>query len=80
MGPAAPNRVEFSRHAVERARAAGHSLTHIADLLLDRHRYRRRNHGSGDWMLRAGALRVIYDWRADGDLARARVVTVWRER
>jgi hypothetical protein len=50
-----------------------------ADAVLDNHDSRRRNPGSGDWLVRQGRLAVIYDWRDGDDATAARVITVWSE-
>jgi hypothetical protein len=67
----------FSDHAAERAARYGISYGDIADLVLDEHQHRRRNPGSGDWLLRRRELVVVYDWPDAGDAATACVVTVW---
>jgi hypothetical protein len=74
-----PVRVFFSDHAAERARQFGFSETDIGDAILDGHDERRRNQGSGDWVVTCGRLLVVYNWPDDDDQTAARVVTVWSE-
>ena len=51
----------------------------VADTILERHEQRRRNAGSGDWVIRGSELVVVYNWPDDNDATTARVITVWRE-
>jgi hypothetical protein len=72
-------RVVFTDHAVQRASLYGIAYQGIADAILDEHERRQRNPGSGDWLLRRGALVVVYDWPDGEDAATARVITVWTQ-
>jgi hypothetical protein len=74
-----PVRVFFSDHAAERARQFGFSETDIGDAILEGHDDRRRDQGSGDWVVTRGRLIVVYNWPDDDDQTAARVVTVWSE-
>jgi hypothetical protein len=69
----------FSDHAVERAWRFAISYTDVADAILDEHARRRRNPGSGDWLVRRGHLVVVYNRPDVDDAATARVITPWSE-
>jgi hypothetical protein len=72
-------RVVFTDHALERGSLYGIAYHDIADAVLDQHEHRKQNPGSGDWLLRRGALVVVYNWPDADDAATARVITVWTE-
>ena len=74
-----PSRIAFSDHAAERARRYRIPVRDVADAILERHEQRRRNAGSGDWVIRGSGLVVVYNWPDDSDATTARVITVWRE-
>ena len=79
-GVRAPFRIVFTDHAAERAARYGIAYNDVADAIFDGHQDRRRNPGSGDWLVRRGQLAVIYDWPNADDEATARVITVWLDR
>lgn len=74
-----PVRVVFTDHAAERAARYGIAFTDVADAILGQHPARRRNPGSGDWLVRHHALAVVYDWPHRDDATTARVITMWTE-
>ncbi len=75
----APVRVVFTDHAIERAAFYDLPYRDVADAVLSAHESRQRNPGSADWVLRSGALVVIYNWPDGDDATTARVVTAWTE-
>lgn len=76
----APTRVAFTQHGARRCAKYGRGQAGVGDLLLSGHRRRRRNVGSGDWLLVTGGIAIVYDWPDRDDATTARVVTVWPQR
>jgi len=69
----------MSRHADERVSERGLSTAELANLVLTRHRWRRRNVGSADWIVRGHGMAAAYNWPDRGDRLTARIVTGWQE-
>ena len=74
-----PATVILSFHAEARRAATGVTREQVVEAIRVGHGRRRRNSGSSDWRIRAGAVSVLYNWPHDGDHAVAFVVTVYRE-
>jgi hypothetical protein len=73
-----PSLIEWTEHARVKAERERFVLTDIEDAVLGHHEHRARNPRQADWVLRVGRLVVVYDWPANGDAVRARVISVWR--
>lgn len=78
--PAAPHRVRWTDHALEKAAVLGLPHADVERLLLERHRLRRRNARSADWRLTIGRVVIVYDHPDHGNAQAARIVTLWRLR
>lgn len=77
-GPS-PAIVAFTWHAQRRALERGLTLPEIAELVLTHHDRRQRNPGDADWIIRTGAIAVVYDWPDASDVSTALVISAWRE-
>lgn len=77
---AAPSRVRWTDHALEKAARLGVARSDVEDAVVQRHHARRRNARSADWLLTSGGFAIAYDHPDHGDASAARVVTLWRRR
>jgi hypothetical protein len=73
-----PRVVEWSDHALIKARVMSASRADIEDGLFVGHPRRTRNRGAADWQVGVGPWVVAYDHPADDDATKARIVTLWR--
>jgi hypothetical protein len=78
MAAPEPRIVVWSDHALAKAWLLGIARTDVEDAVLDGHRARTHNTGAADWLTSAGPLRVAYNHPDRGDVATARIVTLWR--
>jgi hypothetical protein len=78
--PPAPHRVHWTYHALEKAAFLGLPHGDVERLLIERHRFRRRNARSADWRLTIGRIVIAYDYPDRVDAGAARIVTLWRLR
>ena len=78
--PLAPRRVRWTDHALEKAALLGIARSDVERVVVERHRTRRRNARSADWMVTSGRLVIAYDHPDHHDVITARIVTLWRRR
>jgi hypothetical protein len=78
--PAAPRRVRWTDHALQKAALLGIARIDVEQVVIERHHQRRRNARSADWLLTAGRLVIAYDHPDHADVTTARVITLWRRR
>jgi hypothetical protein len=74
--PAAPRRVRWTDHALDKAAMLGIPRADVERLLIERH----RNGRSAAWCVTSGRLVIVYDHPDHADAATARIVTLWRRR
>jgi hypothetical protein len=70
--------VSWTVHALDKAWRFGFARSDIEDVVLGRHRRRRRNAGEAGWKVTSGVMVIVYDYPDGEDDLTARVVTVWR--
>jgi hypothetical protein len=70
--------VNWTLHALDKARQLGFARTDVEAAVLGRHRERRRNAGEAGWLIVGSRIVVVYEHPDDDDPLTARVVTVWR--
>jgi hypothetical protein len=80
VSPSAPRRVIWTDHALDKAALLAIASSDVERLVVQRHRWRRRNTGSADWRLTSGRLVILYNHPNHGDASAARIVTLWRQR
>jgi hypothetical protein len=78
--PAAPRRVRWTNHALEKAARFGIARIDVEQVVIEHHHRRRRNARSADWVLTAGRLVIAYDHPDYADATTAWVITLWRGR
>lgn len=78
--PTDPTFVRWTLHALDKAQQLGFARHDVEEVLLGRHRERRRNSGEAAWLITAGRLVIAYEHPDGDDPLGARIVTVWRQR
>jgi hypothetical protein len=78
--PAAPHRVRWTEHALDKARFLNVPYLEVERAVIGGHRTRLRNARAADWRVVRGRLVVAYNHPDHGDASTARVITLWRRR
>lgn len=72
--------VRWTSHAFDKAMLLCIARTDVEQVVLEQYHARRRNSRGGDWLVSGRRLAVVYNHPDRGDLASARIITLWRRR